>query len=258
MQQLTITDLQIAENDRNLGEAQSPLLPQSAESKSQVPEEKLRQLYQKRIPLEKLKANPKFLTRYFPGNKCVQNRVVKHYSQNASIKDSAISVIHLENGDYWILDGMHRLQAAKLRGDKDILCEVVAAASDSEAFLVAVRANTEHGLPYTRRDLSLICQRLGDHGFSQEEIGKVISRNKSNVSRMLSDLKKAEEKKSQPKVLTATKKIRSTAAYFRNLQKSLQSGELSQEDLPGINRELLPNAIAALDKLLVKPDAISL
>jgi hypothetical protein len=50
-----------------------------------------------------------------------------------------------------IIDGMHRLQAAILRGDSTIAVEFFDG-SRQDAFLHAVRANVEHGLPLTHAD----------------------------------------------------------------------------------------------------------
>lgn len=50
-----------------------------------------------------------------------------------------------------VIDGMHRLEAAKLRGDATISAQL-ADCDDDEAFLLAVRANTSHGLPLSLTD----------------------------------------------------------------------------------------------------------
>jgi ParB-like chromosome segregation protein Spo0J len=50
-----------------------------------------------------------------------------------------------------IVDGMHRIEAAKLRGEENINARFVDC-SDEEAFLLAVKANTLHGLPLSRAD----------------------------------------------------------------------------------------------------------
>ncbi|MCE0537490.1 ParB N-terminal domain-containing protein [Kineosporia rhizophila] len=50
-----------------------------------------------------------------------------------------------------IVDGMHRYAAARLRGQAEIRVRVVDC-SDEEAFILAVRANTWHGLPLSRTD----------------------------------------------------------------------------------------------------------
>lgn len=50
-----------------------------------------------------------------------------------------------------IIDGMHRLAAARLRGDKSINARVIDC-TDEEALVLAVKSNTLHGLPLSRAD----------------------------------------------------------------------------------------------------------
>jgi hypothetical protein len=50
-----------------------------------------------------------------------------------------------------IIDGMHRLEAAKLRGKTHISARVVDC-TDEEAFILAVQSNTLHGLPLSKAD----------------------------------------------------------------------------------------------------------
>ena len=50
-----------------------------------------------------------------------------------------------------IVDGMHRIEAAKLRGHRSINARFVDC-TDEEAFILAVKSNTLHGLPLSRAD----------------------------------------------------------------------------------------------------------
>jgi ParB-like chromosome segregation protein Spo0J len=50
-----------------------------------------------------------------------------------------------------IIDGMHRVEAAKLRGKWDVCARIVDCA-DEEALVLAVKSNTLHGLPLSRND----------------------------------------------------------------------------------------------------------
>lgn len=50
-----------------------------------------------------------------------------------------------------IIDGMHRLEAAKLRGKTHISARVIDC-TDEEAFILAVQSNTLHGLPLSKAD----------------------------------------------------------------------------------------------------------
>lgn len=50
-----------------------------------------------------------------------------------------------------VIDGVHRVSAAKLRGETTILAHLFDGTED-EAFLLAVQANTAHGLPLSHND----------------------------------------------------------------------------------------------------------
>ncbi|HEU5385060.1 MAG TPA: ParB/RepB/Spo0J family partition protein [Streptosporangiaceae bacterium] len=62
-----------------------------------------------------------------------------------------------------IIDGMHRVEVAKLRGEPVIRARIVDC-SDEKALVLAVKSNTLHGLPLTRADRISSAKRiLGAH-----------------------------------------------------------------------------------------------
>lgn len=64
---------------------------------------------------------------------------------------------------YRIIDGLHRLEAAKLRGDSSIKARFVDC-SNSEALVIAMTANGTHGLPLSKADRVSGARRvLGSH-----------------------------------------------------------------------------------------------
>jgi ParB-like chromosome segregation protein Spo0J len=58
-----------------------------------------------------------------------------------------------------VIDGMHRLRAAKLRGDETIAVRFFDG-DDGEAFLLAVDANIKHGLPLSLADREAAATRI--------------------------------------------------------------------------------------------------
>jgi len=58
-----------------------------------------------------------------------------------------------------VIDGMHRLRAARLRGDQSVEVRFFDGGAD-EAFVVAVRANITHGLPLTLADRKAAAGRI--------------------------------------------------------------------------------------------------
>jgi ParB-like chromosome segregation protein Spo0J len=62
--------------------------------------------------------------------------------------------------DGWrVIDGAHRLQAARLRGDHSIRARFLDC-TDAEALVVAMTANTAHGLPLSRADRAAGARRV--------------------------------------------------------------------------------------------------
>jgi hypothetical protein len=58
-----------------------------------------------------------------------------------------------------VIDGIHRLEAAKLRSEATISARIVDC-TDEEALILAVRSNTLHGLPLTRADRIASAKRI--------------------------------------------------------------------------------------------------
>jgi hypothetical protein len=59
--------------------------------------------------------------------------------------------ILVQKGSLRIIDGMHRVEVARLRGELSISARMVDC-TDEEALVLAVKANTLHGLPLSRAD----------------------------------------------------------------------------------------------------------
>ncbi|MFI8105655.1 ParB N-terminal domain-containing protein [Streptomyces sp. NPDC086023] len=60
---------------------------------------------------------------------------------------------------YRVIDGLHRLEAARLRGDSTIKARLVDC-SNSEALVIAMKANGTHGLPLSKADRVSGAQRV--------------------------------------------------------------------------------------------------
>nr|WP_062339564.1 ParB N-terminal domain-containing protein [Herbidospora sakaeratensis] len=74
---------------------------------------------------------------------------VRMLAEAASL--SALPAILVQESNSRIVDGMHRFEAAKLRGEETIQVRLINC-SDQDAFILAVKANTWHGLPLSRAD----------------------------------------------------------------------------------------------------------
>ncbi|MFF5767245.1 helix-turn-helix domain-containing protein [Streptomyces tanashiensis] len=74
-----------------------------------------------------------------------------------------------------VVDGMHRLRATLLRGEKDIAVRYVEG-SPAELFIMSVQANKGHGLPLTLKDRKAAMARIlaSHHEWSDRAIAEVV------------------------------------------------------------------------------------
>lgn len=64
---------------------------------------------------------------------------------------SDLPPILVQEQGWRVIDGLHRLEAAKLRGDQTIKARFLDC-TDSEALVLAIKSNTSHGLPLSKAD----------------------------------------------------------------------------------------------------------
>ncbi|WP_197946274.1 ParB/RepB/Spo0J family partition protein [Phytohabitans suffuscus] len=80
-----------------------------------------------------------------------------HVQLLAAVQDLPPILVH--RGTMRVIDGMHRLRAAKLRGDETIQVDFFEG-DDGEAFLLSVDANIKHGLPLSPADREAAASRV--------------------------------------------------------------------------------------------------
>ncbi|NUK51367.1 ParB N-terminal domain-containing protein [Streptomyces lunaelactis] len=73
--------------------------------------------------------------------------------------DSPLPPILVHRETMRVIDGMHRLRAARLRGDKNIDVEFFDGAAE-DAFALAVKLNVAHGLPLSQADRTAAATRI--------------------------------------------------------------------------------------------------
>lgn len=67
--------------------------------------------------------------------------------------------IIVQQGSMRVVDGLHRLAAAKLRGEESISVRFIDC-TDESAFILAVKSNIQHGMPLSRADRIAGAERL--------------------------------------------------------------------------------------------------
>jgi transposase-like protein len=73
--------------------------------------------------------------------------------------DAVLPPIVVHRSTMRVIDGMHRLRAAALRGQREVLVRFHEG-DDDEAFIVAVETNIAHGLPLSRADRTAAAVRI--------------------------------------------------------------------------------------------------
>ncbi|MEU8891642.1 transcriptional regulator [Streptomyces sp. NPDC048442] len=82
----------------------------------------------------------------------------EHVARLAEL-DEELPPILVERATMRVIDGMHRIMAASANGHESIGVRFFDGAAE-EAFLLAVRSNTAHGLPLSREDRRAAAQRI--------------------------------------------------------------------------------------------------
>jgi len=72
---------------------------------------------------------------------------------------AALPAILVHRSTMRVVDGMHRLRAAIMRGQRTVMVEFFDG-TEAEAFIHAVRANVTHGLPLSRQDREAAAARI--------------------------------------------------------------------------------------------------
>ncbi|GAB1509350.1 ParB/RepB/Spo0J family partition protein [Actinophytocola sp. KF-1] len=99
--------------------------------------------------------------------------------------DGELPPIIVRRDDMRVVDGMHRLRAARMRGDERIAVRFFDG-GDDEAFVLAVRTNVTHGLPLSLADRKAAATRImASHAhWSDRMIAKVAGLSAATVARI--------------------------------------------------------------------------
>ncbi len=102
--------------------------------------------------------------------------VVERYMEamKAGAEFPAIVVVRLEDG-YLLLDGNHRVHAAKRLKRKEIIAQIlpIDPSDRKKLLIVAAQRNMTHGLPLSNIERKLVIQRLYRMGMTVPELNKI-------------------------------------------------------------------------------------
>jgi len=106
-----------------------------------------------------------------------------------------------EKGKYVLIDGRHRLAAAKLAGLKTVPADLLKEERPEFLFLAQVEANTAHGLSLTQAERNAAIRHCAANNLSRKAIGVAFNLSEATLSRIIRELQtedaetKAEGKK---------------------------------------------------------------
>jgi ParB-like chromosome segregation protein Spo0J len=89
----------------------------------------------------------------------LQGEDIEHIRSLAELVDDELPPILVHRSTMRVIDGMHRLKAAILRGERTIDATFYDG-DDAEAFVMAVKANVQHGLPLSLSDRKAAAARI--------------------------------------------------------------------------------------------------
>ena len=141
--------------------------------------------------------------------KQLRDDVIEHY---AEILDKLPPII-VQAGTGILIDGFHRVQAAKMLNKDDIIVEEIDI-PDSELFAEACRRNNLHGLPLTNDERNEAIVTLYKDGFKQEALAQMWGLTQGQVSNIVG----ADERSN--KILPGNKKQQLTPKHEQVIRRA--------------------------------------
>ena len=117
-----------------------------------------------------------------------------------------ILVWERNDGRYWVIDGVHRIEAHKRAGKQFIKAKLVKCKDELDYRIKAIQANLKHGLALAKGERPLLAQTLYKQGLSEEEIRKVFGVSERTVREWLKTVKEEEKQAKIKKALELREK----------------------------------------------------
>jgi len=122
------------------------------------------------------------------------------------IEFDPILVWKREDGRYWVIDGVHRIEAHKRIGRKEIKVKFVECKNELDYRIKAIQANLKHGLALAKGERPILAQILYKEGLSEEEIRKIFGVSDRTVREWLKSVKEEEKQAKIKKALELREK----------------------------------------------------
>jgi transcriptional regulator with XRE-family HTH domain len=109
------------------------------------------------------------------------------------------------DGQYWIVDGVHRTEAHKKAGRTTIRAKIVELKDELEYRIEAIKANLKHGLPLQKEEKILLAQTLYKLGVQTAELKKLFGVAERTLYYWLEPVKEKEKEELKKKALELRK-----------------------------------------------------
>jgi ParB-like chromosome segregation protein Spo0J len=116
-----------------------------------------------------------------------------------------ITVWKRPDGQYWIVDGVHRTEAHKRAGRTTIKAKIVELKDELEYRIEAIKANLKHGLPLQKQEKVLLAQSLYKLGVQVAELKKLFGVAERTLYYWLEPVKEKEKEELKKKALELRK-----------------------------------------------------
>jgi len=140
--------------------------------------------------------------------------------------------------EYWIVDGVHRVEAARQLGKSTIKAELLELEDEQEYRIEAIKANLKHGVALQEAEKKILAQILFEEGLSKEEIKRIFGVGEKALTRWLSDKLREKVKELKEEGLSNREIARQLGVHHKTISewievadfdKIRQSGNFSQE-----------------------------
>jgi len=105
------------------------------------------------------------------------------------------------DGQYWIVDGVHRTEAHKRAGRTTIKAKIVELKDELEYRIEAIKANLKHGLPLRKEEKVILAQTLYKLGVQVAELKKLFGVSERTIYYWLESIKHQEKLELKKKAL---------------------------------------------------------
>lgn len=83
-------------------------------------------------------------------------------------------IVALVNGQYYLVDGKHRLEALRMNKQEFATCNIIGAKSLDEVYIQAIKYNISHGQQLSPYEKAVIAMKLQKMNVSNENISQII------------------------------------------------------------------------------------